>query len=262
MTEDNKGMPLIGGAVADETMKMLRSSGALDMIYQKSKRIMWSMVQYKEMQMMYSCAIKEIQTKFDVLNTEFKFKNKRNPISSVTTRLKSLESIVGKLVRNGLPLTLKSVEDNIYDVAGVRVICPFIDDIYKVAEAILKQDDITLIKIKDYIKEPKSNGYRSLHIIVSIPVFFEEKKKDIKVEIQIRTIAMDFWASLDHQLKYKKNIADEERVIAELKACADVINDTDEKMQRIRRELEAAEDIPTEEELLLQRLSKMDMPID
>lgn len=262
MAEDNKKMPLLSGAVADETLKMLRSSGALDMIYQRSKRIMWSMVQYKEMQMMYSCAIKEIQTKFDVLNTEFKLKNKRNPISSVTTRLKSLESIVGKLMRNDLPLTLQSVEDNIYDVAGVRVICPFIDDIYKVAEAILKQDDITLIKTKDYIKEPKQNGYRSLHIIVSIPVFFEEKKKEMKVEIQIRTIAMDFWASLDHQLKYKKNIADDERVIAELKACADVISETDERMQRIRRELEAAEDIPTEEELLIRRLSRMDMPID
>ena len=157
---------------------------------------------------------------------------------------------------------MESIEKNVHDVAGIRVICNYIDDIYKIADALLKQDDITLIDRKDYIKNPKSNGYRSLHIIVSIPVFFEERKKNMKVEVQIRTIAMDFWASLEHQLKYKKDIDNEQDVIAELKSCADVISKTDEKMLNLRKRLEAAEDIPTEEDILFDKLRRLDVPIN
>ena len=167
-----------------------------------------------------------------------------------------------KLTKNNFPISLDSIEQNIHDVAGIRVICAYIDDIYKIADALLKQDDVTLIDRKDYIKNPKPNGYRSLHIIVSIPVFFEEKKKNMKVEVQIRTIAMDFWASLEHQLKYKKDIDDEQDVIAELKACADVISETDEKMLNLRQRLEEAEDIPTEEDILFDRLRRLDVPIN
>ena len=212
--------------------------------------------------MMYSCALKEMQTKFEVLDTEFKLKYNRNPISSISTRLKRSESIMEKLTKNNFPISIESIEQNIHDVAGIRVICAYIDDIYKIADALLKQDDVTLIDRKDYIKNPKPNGYRSLHIIVSIPVFFEEKKKNMKVEVQIRTIAMDFWASLEHQLKYKKDIDDEQDVIAELKACADVISETDEKMLKLRQRLEEAEDIPTEEDILFDRLRRLDVPIN
>ena len=212
--------------------------------------------------MMYSCALKEMQTKFEVLDTEFKLKYNRNPISSISTRLKRSESIMEKLTKNNFPISIESIEKNIHDVAGIRVICAYIDDIYKIADALLKQDDVTLIERKDYIKNPKPNGYRSLHIIVSIPVFFEEKKKNMKVEVQIRTIAMDFWASLEHQLKYKKDIDDEQDVIVELKACADVISETDEKMLKLRQRLEEAEDIPTEEDILFDRLRRLDVPIN
>ena len=252
----------VGAVSTDSIAQMLMNTGAMDMVYNRTKKMMWSMVQYKELQMMYSCALKEMQTKFEVLDTEFKLKYNRNPISSISTRLKRSESIMEKLTKNNFPISIESIEQNIHDVAGIRVICAYIDDIYKIADALLKQDDVTLIERKDYIKNPKPNGYRSLHIIVSIPVFFEEKKKNMKVEVQIRTIAMDFWASLEHQLKYKKDIDDEQDVIAELKACADVISETDEKMLNLRQRLEEAEDIPTEEDILFDRLRRLDIPIN
>jgi putative GTP pyrophosphokinase len=231
-------------------------------IYKKTKKVIWSVVQYKEMLMNYSCALKTIQTKFEVLNAEFECKYKRNPIKSITTRLKKTESIVSKLLRNNFPLTLESVESNINDVAGIRVICPYIDDIYKIADALLSQDDVTLIKKKDYIQNPKPSGYRSLHLIVSVPVFFEGGKKDVKAEVQIRTIAMDFWASLDHQMKYKRNIPEREYISAELKRCADVIAATDNDMLSLRNKIDAAEDVPTEDDILLEKLSKLDIKVD
>ena len=261
MSYHDEKMP-VGAVSADSLAQMLMNTGAMDMVYNRTKKMMWSMVQYKELQMMYSCALKEMQTKFEVLDTEFKLKYNRNPISSISTRLKRSESIMEKLTKNNFPISIESIEQNIHDVAGIRVICAYIDDIYKIADALLKQDDVTLIERKDYIKNPKPNGYRSLHIIVSIPVFFEEKKKNMKVEVQIRTIAMDFWASLEHQLKYKKDIDDEQDVIVELKACADVISETDEKMLKLRQRLEEAEDIPTEEDILFDRLRRLDVPIN
>ena len=179
--------------------------------------------EFRQMMMMYSCAIKEIKTKLQVLNDELSIKRQRNPIEFIKTRVKQPDSIASKLRRKGYPVTVQSVFENLSDVAGVRVICAFIDDIYKVADMLTAQDDIELIKRKDYIKNPKMNGYRSLHLIIEVPVFFSDHKEQIRVEVQIRTIAMDFWASLEHQLKYKKDIDDAESIMYELRACADVI---------------------------------------
>ena len=190
--------------------------------------------EFRQMMMMYSCAIKEIKTKLQVLNDELSIKRQRNPIEFIKTRVKQPDSIASKLRRKGYPVTVQSVFENLSDVAGVRVICAFIDDIYKVADMLTAQDDIELIKRKDYIKNPKMNGYRSLHLIIEVPVFFSDHKEQIRVEVQIRTIAMDFWARLEHQLKYKKDIDDAESIMYELRACADVINRTDYHMQSLR----------------------------
>lgn len=242
-------------------VKMLTESGAMDMILGQTKRMMWSVVEYKEMQMHYTCAMKEICTKLDILDNEFKIKYKRNPISSITSRLKKTDSLFEKLLRYNCPFTKDSIEKNINDIAGVRVICSYVDDIYLIADALLSQDDVTLIARKDYIKNPKPNGYRSLHLIISIPVFLSEEKKNVKVEVQIRTIAMEYWASLEHQIKYKKDIPDGDSVSEELRECAERIAETDEKMLSIRRRIEAAEDVPTEEDELFDKLSRLNLPI-
>lgn len=189
---------------------------------------------FRKMMMMYSCAIKEVKTKLQVLNDELSITRQRNPIEFIKSRIKQPISIASKLKRKGYPITVESAMENLSDVAGVRVICAFIDDIYKVADMLTAQDDIELIKRKDYIKNPKMNGYRSLHLIVEVPVFFSDHKEQMRVEVQIRTIAMDFWASLEHQLKYKKDIDDAENIMYELRACADVINRTDYHMQSLR----------------------------
>ncbi len=190
--------------------------------------------EFEKMMMMYNCAIKEVQTKLQVLNDELSITRKRNPIEFIKTRIKKPRSIAVKLKKKGLPITIEAVRENLNDVAGVRVICAFIDDIYKVADMLTAQDDIKLIRTKDYIRNPKNNGYRSLHLIVEVPVFFSDHKEQMRVEVQIRTIAMDFWASLEHQVKYKKNVKDAEEIVYELRACADVINRTDFHMQSIR----------------------------
>lgn len=238
------------------------ADAAINVMYDQTKRMMSSIVEYKELMMMYACAMKEIQTKFEILNTEYKVRYQRNPISSISTRLKRTSSITEKLAKQRQAFTLENIEDKILDVAGVRVICPYIDDIYTIAEALLNQDDITLIARKDYIAEPKANGYRSLHLIVEVPVFFAEHKKNMKVEVQIRTIAMDFWASLEHQLKYKQEVPNQQEIIEQLKVCADVISATDEKMLGIREQIEAASDAPTEDDILFEKLSRLDIGIN
>ena len=246
----------------DGVLKMLTNSGAADMLYNHAKHMMWSVVEYKELQMLYTCAMKEITTKLEILDTEFKIRYKRNPISSVTSRLKRTESIMKKLANRGHPFNIESIEKNLNDIAGVRVICTYVDDIYAIADSLLSQDDVNLISKKDYIKNPKPNGYRSLHLIVSIPVFLSEGKKNVKVEVQIRTIAMDYWASLEHQMKYKKDIPDAEAVGSELCLVAELMADTDKRMLELRRRIELAEDISTtEEDELLERLSRLGMPI-
>lgn len=241
--------------------KLIIDNKITDKLYEETKKVMWTMVEYKDLQMMYSCALKEIQTKFEILNIEFNVKYKRNPISNITTRLKRNESVINKLIRYNFDISIDSIEKNIYDMAGIRIVCSYIDDIYMLAAALLKQDDITLIETKDYIKNPKPNGYRSLHLIVEVPIFLVDKKKNVKVEVQIRTIAMDFWASLEHQMKYKKDIKNSENVIKELASCAKVINETDELMLKIRNEIDQGTPIQDEEEQLIERLKKLDVSV-
>jgi len=190
---------------------------------------------------MYNCAVKEVRTKFEVLNDDLSVAHNRNPIEMIKTRIKKPQSIFNKLMRKNLDISMQSLKENINDVAGVRVICSFVDDIYEVAKMFISQDDITLIEVKDYIKNPKENGYRSFHIIVSVPVFFANRKEDIKVEVQFRTIAMDFWASLEHEMKYKKDIENADEIIKELKNCADIIASTDLKMQEINKKINSTQ---------------------
>lgn len=235
---------------------------SLTFLYNQTKMLMGRMVDYKELRMIYACAMKVVKTKFEVLNTEFNLQYHRNPINSVQTRLKSTASIVSKLAKANKPLTIDSIEENINDIAGVRVICSYIDDIYMIADALLKQYDVTLITQKDYIKNPKSNGYRSLHLIIRVPVFLADKSIDMKVEVQIRTIAMDFWASLEHQLHYKQNYGEMNEIVEELKECAETINATDRRMLEIRTKMETLADKPSEDEILFEKFSKFDMPIE
>lgn len=190
---------------------------------------------FSTMMAYYRCAIMEIETKFNVLNEEFSLQYDRNPINGMKSRLKSLASIKGKMEKKGLPFTVEDIEENINDIAGIRVICSFQNDVYMLANALLKQDDITLVKKKDYIENPKPNGYRSLHLIVSVPIFLAKEKRPMKVEIQLRTIAMDFWASLEHQLRYKKDFEFTENMAKELLYCADLSAELDSKMESLRK---------------------------
>ena len=202
-----------------------------DDMLEKSKN--W-LKEYSTLMAYYRCAIMEIETKFNVLNEEFSLRYDRNPINSIQTRLKSHESIREKMKRKGLPLKLDLIEENLMDIAGVRVICAFPDDVYMLEEALLKQDDITLIKRKDYIANPKENGYRSLHLIVAVPIFLAREKRIMNVEIQLRTIAMDSWASLEHQLRYKKDVEFTEAMANELLYCAKLSAELDAKMDALQ----------------------------
>ncbi|MBP3620302.1 MAG: GTP pyrophosphokinase family protein [Lachnospiraceae bacterium] len=189
--------------------------------------------------MYYECAMMEIETKLKILNKEFALKHRRNPFESIKCRLKSPVSISEKMKKKGLELTIENIEDNLTDIAGVRVICSFPEDIYVLSELLSEQDDIDVVCVKDYIRNPKPNGYRSLHLIVEVPIFLSNEKRMMKVEVQFRTIAMDFWASLDHKLKYKKdNLKHPEIIAQELKKCADMSTAMDYKMQEIRNMLE------------------------
>ena len=189
----------------------------------------------------YRCAIMEVETKFRVLDVQLSMNSENNPIETIKTRLKRPESILGKLQRRGIPLTVEAIEKNLFDIAGVRVICSFPEDIYRVADCLLRQDDITLIEKKDYIKHPKENGYRSLHLIIEVPIFLQDEKRMMKVEVQLRTIAMDFWASLEHKLRYKKDLDDVidnyTSISQRLKACAELSANLDAQMEIIRNQI-------------------------
>lgn len=191
--------------------------------------------QYDELMAYFKCAMMEIETKFRVLNEEFSLQYDRNPISAIKSRLKSFKSIRDKLVKNDFPLSVASVEENLNDVAGVRVICSFERDVYLLAEALLSQDDIELIAKKDYIANPKDNGYRSLHLIVAVPIYLVNEKRKMRVEIQLRTIAMDSWATLEHQLRYKKNIEFTSEMAEELFLCSKLSAELDRKMDNLRK---------------------------
>ena len=213
-------------------MKHLMSDEVMDLIHKNMKPRDTIMAYYR-------CAIMEVETKFKVLNEQFSLEYDRNPIESIKSRTKSMESLAKKIRDKNIPLSIGAIEENINDIAGVRVICSFCEDIYMLADCLLKQDDITLIEMKDYIKNPKPNGYRSLHLIISVPIFLKDEKRDMKVEVQLRTIAMDFWASLENKIRYKKNLSDDlQRELAEeLLYCANQSAELDLKMQGIRNKL-------------------------
>ncbi len=198
---------------------------------------------FNQLMAYYRCAIMEVETKFKVLNEQFSLQYDRNPIESIKTRIKSTEGIIKKANKKKIPFTMQSIEENIRDIAGIRVICSFSEDIYMLADCLLQQDDIRLIEMKDYIKHPKESGYRSLHLIIEIPIFLQNEKRPMKVEVQLRTIAMDFWASVEHKLRYKKNIPDSEAesLAVELSDYADQLADLDYKMEQIKKRIVDAE---------------------
>lgn len=199
-----------------------------------------NMMPLNELMAYYRCAIMEVETKFKVLNEQFSLQYDRNPIESIKSRLKSTEGIAKKLKKKDLDLTIDAIQENVKDVAGIRVICSFPEDIYMLADCLLNQDDITLIERKDYIKNPKESGYRSLHLIIEVPIFLQNEKRSMKVEVQLRTIAMDFWASLEHKLRYKKNIDSNEVELLEkeLVECAEISAALDKRMEEIRNKIE------------------------
>lgn len=187
--------------------------------------------------LLYSSALKEINTKLEILNGEFKLAHQYNPIEHITSRVKSPESIAKKIRHKGKELTVENIVKYINDIAGIRIICSFTSDIYRIADLIAKQNDIKVLKVKDYIMQPKENGYASYHMIVSVPIFLSNSVIDTKVEIQIRTIAMDFWASLEHKIYYKYEGNAPEGIRKELKECADIVNYLDQKMMSLNEEV-------------------------
>lgn len=192
----------------------------------------------RELMSGYRCAMMEVETKFLVLNEELSLQYERNPIETIKTRLKTPGSIVEKLNRRGLPVTLESIEKNLFDIAGVRVVCSFPSDIYKLEQAFLRQDDIRLIERKDYIARPKENGYRSLHLIVEVPIYLNKSKKYVNVEVQLRTISMDWWASLEHKIRYKKNLPVRESLNEELYECAKISAELDGRMEKLQHSVD------------------------
>lgn len=201
------------------------------------QQIMEQMFRFIELEHLYESAIREVKTKLEILDSEFRTKFSYNPIHHIEDRLKSPQSIMEKLRRKGVPFNVDAARTNLNDIAGVRVICNYIEDIYTVADLLTAQDDVKLVSRKDYIKDPKPNGYRSLHLVIETPVYLSDKKEQVHVEVQIRTIAMDFWASLEHELKYKTDTEVSADLAAQLKECAETIAATDVKMQQIYKTL-------------------------
>ena len=193
-----------------------------------------SSMDYRRLMAYYECAIMEVETKFKVLSKNFSLGDDCNPIESIQSRLKSTRSIFKKMQKKGLPLTVEAIEKNLHDIAGVRVICSTISDIYALADAFVSQDDVFLVERKDYIAEPKENGYRSLHLVVDVPVYLSAGKVYIPVEVQMRTLSMDTWASLEHRFRYKKESnAYIDEIAAELRACAEACATIDARMQHV-----------------------------
>ncbi|MGL4949781.1 MAG: GTP pyrophosphokinase [Anaeroplasmataceae bacterium] len=200
---------------------------------QNPSEILSVMKPFRDFMMKYECALNEIETKFQVLNREFNTKFNRNPVESIKTRIKEPYSIFEKMKRKHTDFSLENVEKSIFDIAGIRVICSFQQDIYDLIRMFCGQDDITIYSKKDYIRQPKENGYRSIHLIVEVPIFLSDRKELVKVEVQFRTIAMEFWASLEHKLKYKKNIENSILIQERLKTCAEKIQCLDQEMEEI-----------------------------
>ena len=216
-----------------------------------------SLDEWRRMQLIYSAALKEVTTKLEILNSEFQMAHRYNPIEHITARIKSPESIAKKLRHQGRAITVENIVRYINDVAGIRLICSFTSDIYKLSELIRKQSDVKVLKVKDYIENPKPNGYTSYHMIVSVPIFLSDMTIDTKVEIQIRTIAMDFWASLEHKMYYKFEGNAPENIRRELKECADLVGFLDRKMLAINEEIKKYSGEEEEEELVSESLRRM-----
>ena len=206
---------------------------------------------YSQIVGVYSAAIREIHARLQTLDSEFSFRNRHNPIHHIETRIKTLPSIIKKLHSMGVPISITNAKKTLHDIAGVRVVCRYVDDIYRIANLLLSQDDVLLILEKDYIKNPKPNGYRSIHIVVDVPVYMIEGRLFIPVEIQIRTVAMDFWATLEHGIRYKATEEVPAKIVQELRECADVITDTDYKMQEIFKALQMVHDKVEDEPAVL-----------
>ena len=229
--------------MGERNLKSNRSGFTFDELIagERPEEFIESAQPFMKLMMQYQCAMLEVQTKFEVLNTELSMDSDRTPIESISCRIKKPMSIVEKLKRKGVEVSLSSIEKNLHDVAGIRVVCFFPKDIYRLAEKICSQDDIRLIEKKDYIQNPKPNGYRSLHLILEVPVFFADEKKWMQVEVQFRTIAMDFWASIEHKVKYKKDIdASTSDIVEKLRGCAESIHSIDLRMQEISECIEAS----------------------
>lgn len=192
----------------------------------------------QEMEHLYNSAIKQLQLKFEVLNDEFRVNFARSPIHHIESRLKSTRSIINKLQKLGLEVTMESAMKNLNDMAGLRVVCCYIDDVYKVSDMLLRQTDVKLIKLQDYIKEPNYNGYRSLHLDIEIPVYLSDRTEHVRAEVQLRTVAMDFWASLEHDLRYKSTKQIPKDICLEMLNCADEIAEIDSKMQEIYKKIQ------------------------
>lgn len=233
----------LGAIAASHMMSRLATSEQFSAMVERN------LAPYRRLMTYYECALMEVETKFRVLDAEYGLQHDRNPIESIKTRLKSPESLANKLARKGFPMSVESVEQNIYDVAGVRVVCTFPDDLYTLADALLTQDDVRLIERRDYVANPKPSGYRSLHLIIETPIFLEAEKRLMKVEVQLRTISMNFWASLEHQLRYKKSLDEEEAVAveAELASLAESAANLDSRMQALRNYLDGGCITGTEE---------------
>ncbi len=214
----------------------------LDIIPSDSEHIFDQEARYHEVMMRYHCAILEMRTKLEVLSTDMSVRYRRNPIEFIESRLKTPSSIARKLRKLGYEVSVENMQEHLSDIAGIRVLCAYIDDIYEIARMLARQKDVRIITVKDYIKNPKNNGYRSYHLIVEIPVNFSDCVQPVRCEIQIRTIAMDFWATLDHDMQYKKVVEDSDEIMRELKECADVIHQTDEKMMRLRERIHRIEE--------------------
>ena len=194
--------------------------------------------QWKSIMFLYDSALKEINTKIEILNSEFVHIYGHTPIEHIKSRLKTPDSIVKKLKRDGEEVTIQNMVEKLNDIAGIRIICSYTQDIYQIADMIARQSDVTIVQVKDYIRNPKPNGYRSLHLILDVPIFLSSEKKYIKAEVQFRTIAMDFWASLEHKLKYKKHVDNTDEIVGQLRACADSIELLDYQMQEIRNKID------------------------
>ena len=225
------------GSTNEEKIDIVVSADGDDIFLPSGTSFMSIENQYQQIMFFYEAGIQQITAKLQILNNEFKFGNDRNPIENIKSRVKSIDSITKKMKRKNIPLTLNNMMLNLHDIAGVRVICPFISDVYSVANMLTSQQDVTLIEVKDYIKNPKPNGYRSLHLII----YFSDHKAQVPVEMQFRTIAMNFWASTEHQLRYKKDVEFTDEMHNELRRCSELMAEADERMQKLAEQLHSFE---------------------